>query len=312
MNESHDEAVEELDLLAYADGRLDRDPARKAAVEGYLQAHPEEAVRVEAYLLQNNAIRAAYAGVGKQQVPERLLAVLNRDPNARFRPLLRGAAAAAALAVAASAGWWAGQSDREQPSLLTQSFVEQTMYGHFGAAPAADGAGAAEQPLVSLSQRLSLELQPPDLSAFGFRQVDMRAIGGNGSGAVRVTYADASNRNINLFLRTRWQESAPAVNFVERDGVSMAYWLDGPLVYGLAAQIDRERLADIATHIRQASRSTGGNLAGGGMETPVLEHNGSGGAGAGQPAAQPDQRLIVPRPQDDDGSPLDGVATEQP
>jgi len=311
MNESHEESVEELDLLAYADGRLDRDPARKATVEAYLQAHPEEAARIEAYLLQNNAIRAAYAGAGREPVPDRLLATLHRDPRARVRPLLRGAAAAAALALAASAGWWAGQSDRERPSLLTQSFVEQTMYGHFGATPATTGAEDAEQPLVSLSQRLSLELQPPDLSRFGFRQVDMRAIGSNGNGAVRVTYADASDRTINLFLRTRWQETAPAVNFVKRDGVSMAYWLDGPLVYGLAAQIGRGQLADIAAHIRQASRSSGGSLVGNGTEAPVVEHQSTVPAGAGQPTTAPEQELIVPRTPEE-GGPFGDEATQEP
>lgn len=308
MNGNHDETIDELDLLAYVDGRLDRDPVRKAAVEAYLRDHPEDAARAEAYVLQNNAIRAAYAGVAEQPVPDRFMKALDMDPAVRFKPVLRATAAAAALALAASVGWWAGQSDdHDQRSLLTQSFVEQTMYSHFGTTTASTSGNG--QPLVSLSQRLSLELQPPDLSAFGFRQVDMQAIGSSGNGAVRVTYADASNRSINLFLRTRWEDSAPVVNFVKRDGVSMAYWLDGPLVYGLAAQIERERLADIAKHIRQTSRAAGGGLLGSPSDPPVVEHEGTMPAGAGQSGGG--QEMIVPRTPDQ-GPAFDSEVTKEP
>lgn len=291
MTNSHDAPIEELDLLAYADGRLERDPARKALVEAYLREHPDEAARVDAYARQNAAIRHVYAEVSGDAPPERLLAVLDRNPQRWGRPVARAVAAAASLMLAATAGWWYGSMERGS-SLPEQAFVEQTMFRHLG--PAMAGATEEGRPLVSLSQRLALEVQPPDLSTFGFNRVEMRAVGGAGAsaGSVRVTYANASGERINLFLRTRWQDASPPVNFVERDGVSLAYWPDGPLVYGLAARIDHNRLAEIANAIRQASHPHGGP--GGTALTPPLAKErepGPGASGPATPDGQPIQNL---------------------
>ena len=50
--------VTEADLLAYADGRLAE--ARRADIETYLAAHPEDAERVHAWRRQNEALRALF------------------------------------------------------------------------------------------------------------------------------------------------------------------------------------------------------------------------------------------------------------
>jgi anti-sigma factor RsiW len=50
--------VSEADLQAYADGRLAE--GRRAAVEAWLAARPEEAERVAAYRRLAHEVRAAY------------------------------------------------------------------------------------------------------------------------------------------------------------------------------------------------------------------------------------------------------------
>lgn len=318
MSDNHRHPIDEMDLLAYADGRLERDPARQAAVEEYLRDHPDEAARIENYVQQNNAIRAAYAGVAKDPVPERLLEVLEREPRRPTAKLaMQATAAVVALAVAASAGWFVGRSDPVHPD-FAGSFVEQAMSAHPGTAPAQGPArpaasGNQPQPLVTLAQRISLELQPPDLSNFGFRQVDVRPVPGNGAAAaVRVTYADAANRTISLFLKTRWEEEPPTLRMVEEDGVSVAYWLDGPLVYGLAAQLEQGMLSEIASHIRKASRTKGAMLEQAPTNPPVIQPPGSQPATTGlEPEGNAPGGLAVPPAMQGEGEFGNVPANEQ-
>lgn len=265
MSRRYEQPVEELDLLAFADGRLDRDPIRKQVVEEYLQDHPDVAARVKEYMAQNEAIRVAYSHCVQSPMRDSLLEVLARDEQRPGRWALRAIAAVLVVGLAVGAGVWIGREMTYAP-LVAKSFVEETMLSAFQQAPAqggptAPGGATVPQPLAWLSQKISLELQPPNLQRFGFRQVDIKGVnthGMNAANAVQVTYADNRGRTVNLFLRTRWKDSEPALHFSEHEGVSMAYWLDGPLVYGLAARIDRAQLAKLAGHIR-SMRGTGTN-----------------------------------------------------
>ena len=59
--------VAEEDLHAYVDSALDDE--RRATVDRYLQAHPEAAERVAAYLAQRQKLRAAFAALGSEPIP---------------------------------------------------------------------------------------------------------------------------------------------------------------------------------------------------------------------------------------------------
>src|SRR6185503_11093996 len=62
--------ITEGDLQAYADGRLPE--SRRAAVEAWLAARPDEAERIAAYRRLASEVRAAYEGMISEPVPERL------------------------------------------------------------------------------------------------------------------------------------------------------------------------------------------------------------------------------------------------
>ena len=66
----NDKPVSEAELQAYADGRLA--PDRRAAVEAWLAARPEEAERIAAYRRLAREVRAAYDNMLREPVPERL------------------------------------------------------------------------------------------------------------------------------------------------------------------------------------------------------------------------------------------------
>ncbi len=104
MMKENDLPVSEDELHAYVDGELPAD--RRAAVEAWLAAHPDDAARVAAWRLQADAIRARYADVAKQPIPPKL----NLDRMSYASRSWKMAAAAAVIAaffVGGLAGWMA-------------------------------------------------------------------------------------------------------------------------------------------------------------------------------------------------------------
>ena len=91
MSWQHD-PITDLDLMAYADGQLDA--ARRATVAAHLATAPEDAAMVEAIMAQNEALRRTLLPIAREAVPDRLKAVLERDRQPAWRPLLQGAAGA--------------------------------------------------------------------------------------------------------------------------------------------------------------------------------------------------------------------------
>jgi hypothetical protein len=110
------------------------------------------------------------------------------------------------------------------------------------------------QPLDWLSHQIAVSLQPPDLTSQGFTLVEKRLVAANGPQAVQIMYATSSGRRLSLFLRTRWQDESPQFRFAENDGVTMVYWLEGPLAYALAGQLDRQEMVDVVQTLRTSMR----------------------------------------------------------
>ncbi|HJS38796.1 MAG TPA: anti-sigma factor, partial [Burkholderiales bacterium] len=95
------QAVSESDLQAWADGRL---PAgRRADVEAWLAANPDEAERLSAYRALTEQLRAQFGAVLEEPVPERLVQFARRG--ARWR---NAAAIAGWIAIGAAVGGAAG------------------------------------------------------------------------------------------------------------------------------------------------------------------------------------------------------------
>jgi anti-sigma factor RsiW len=110
------------------------------------------------------------------------------------------------------------------------------------------------QPLDWLSHQVAVSLQLPDLTSQGFTLVEKRLVAANDPQAVQVIYATSSGRRLSLFLRTRWQDETPQIRFAEHDGVTIVYWLEGPLAYALAGQLDRQEMAEVVQTLRTSMR----------------------------------------------------------
>jgi anti-sigma factor RsiW len=254
---SGSDRLREIDLLAYADGLLDSDPLRKAEVETYLREHPTEAARVHAYMEQNAQIRAHFEQVLEEPVPPRLKTAVEPHVAAigARRVAQLGIAVSLMLAVAA-VGWWLGVT-MQGPSPQVQGFLHQAVstyrLGEQGGPP--DLAPVKASLLGWFSERIAPELQPPDLSDQGYTLVDRRLMTRGGRHAVQLNYANAQGHRINLVWGTRWQEDEiPKLRIMEDGEVMVAYWLDGPMIYGLVGQLKRDQLLELAKTVRRSLR----------------------------------------------------------
>lgn len=258
MSDRYGTAEDEFDLMAYADGFLDEDPARKALVEKRLRAFPADAARVEAYRAQNAALRRRYGRRVEDPVPDRLYAALERPG---WRPFRAAAAAAAMLAltsVAGVSGWMIGQSDRSV-GWLPAEFLDDSRIGyvesgrHVEPAPAAARASA---PLDWLAESIALDVRVPDLSAHGFMLERTETLPG-GERMVRLSYAGADGDGFSLFLRPWWEPRNPGIELIRRDGAWLAYWRDGPVASVIVSRLPEDEVRRLAREVRRAMQKEG-------------------------------------------------------
>ena len=81
-------------LGAWLDDELD--PAARAEVEAWLQAHPDDAARVQTWADDRDALRRHFAPVAEEPVPDALARTVWRDADAD-QPWTRAAVAATGL-----------------------------------------------------------------------------------------------------------------------------------------------------------------------------------------------------------------------
>src|SRR3712207_6657939 len=96
-----EQSVCEVDLQAYADGKLPEE--RRAAVVAWLAAHPEDAERIESYRQIAAELRSSYDGVLDEPVPEHLKRTV-RSGRVRRAAMVAGWVGLG-LVLGALAGW---------------------------------------------------------------------------------------------------------------------------------------------------------------------------------------------------------------
>ncbi|WP_274426322.1 anti-sigma factor family protein [Chelativorans sp. YIM 93263] len=234
----------EIDLMAYADGLLDDDTARKAAVEAYLEANPVDAARVQDIMRDNEAIRDAYAGELHRPVPARLLRAV-REPERRQRNLPTSIAASlAAATLAAGIGWYAGQHGDEAVTVSRE--LLQEIAGHYSdnaGTQMAMGAGTAQAIggtlISSPSRSVLLEVPLPDLSVNGYELTQRKRVEIGGHDMMHLVYR-ADDSTVNLFMHLNQRAESASMIHAEEDGLTVHHWSDGPMGYALAVE-DRDK-----------------------------------------------------------------------
>jgi anti-sigma factor RsiW len=240
----------DLDILAYADRFLDKDPQRKACFEARMRASPELASRVRAYEAQSEGLRLAYAGQLNEPVPERLLAALEAGGPHRSRAFAKAAVMLLLIASASVLGWLVGRSHQPADE-LAYDFVERSYHEYVstGAKPHLPSGGQV-QPLNLAADRISLSLHVPDLSHLGYDLVDKQTITGGAQTMVRLTYATSDREDFSLFLHPRSEGADHDVDLKTERGVSVAHWAEGPLAAVVATRLPPDETLAVARSIR--------------------------------------------------------------
>lgn len=259
------DTIGERDIHAYIDGQLDERRRRK--VEAYLAQNPDIAEEVEDYLQYNAVFKHAYShDIDDSPVPLRLLSVLNRPVKRIWPAVARNAAVIVLCALSAGAGWVSAYSPSATNApassghVMVDRFLQQIAINseqaslHEGGQPLAtldiDMSGHMD-PLNWLTQKVALEMQAPDLNAAGYSLEGRQLINRGGQEFVELTYRDQQGQPVNLYMRTRWDKNAPSIEFAQQNGMSIAHWQEGPLVYALAGALDEDNATQIADLIRQ-------------------------------------------------------------
>lgn len=224
--------IDELDLQAYAAGRLDRAPHLKAKVEAHLEHDPDAREAVETYRVLCAHIKGRYDGTLEESIPERLLDTIasGRGPEKRWS--FRAAVATAAMvALVASASWWVGHnryltgappavSDRILDIHLEAAAVSKEQ------APSPDHRVAARRLLGTTP---ALKMPTPDLTAIGYGLTNSGTIQDDGERYTRLVYRDKEGDTITVLLQRPAAAAVPRANVEHFGDTDLLYWQDGPL-----------------------------------------------------------------------------------
>lgn len=246
--------VTEYEIHAYVDGQLAAE--RVAAVEAFLQAHPDEARRVQQLRELNQLLRTQHNDVLSEPIPAALS--MPTPPRRRveyFRPL-RIAASVAWIAAGGALGWIA---HNEQPRVITvattlptQAAIAHVVYVPEVLHPVEVTAAQQEHLVAWLSKRLNNNMRVPQLTPHGYHLVGGRLLPGDSRPAAQFMYENGNGQRVTLYVKnSESHDGSTAFQYTSERGVSVFYWIDGSLGYALTGNIDRGTLLTLATAVYQ-------------------------------------------------------------
>ncbi|UGQ46857.1 anti-sigma factor family protein [Massilia endophytica] len=247
--------VSEAELQAWVDGRLPA--ARRAAVDQYLNDHPQEAKRLRAYREQNAGLRALFNPVLDETLPPSLAGVPQRRWRLPSQRLVAGLAIAVGAGLLGGAGGWmlhdrlqqddAVLAAQARTALPRQAALAHAVYSPEVRHPVEVGADQQQHLVAWLSKRLGAALRPPLLAQQGYELVGGRLLPGDSGPVAQFMYADAAGQRLTLYVSPGQRgKQDTGFRFAQEGAVSVFYWIDGSFGYALSASVPKARLADIA------------------------------------------------------------------
>lgn len=247
------QAVSESDLQAWADGRL---PAgRRADVEAWLAANPDEAERLSAYRALTEQLRAQFGAVLEEPVPERLVQFARRGARWRNAAAIAGWIAIGA-AVGGTAGWElhalrapaAVAAKPGAPVLAHRAALAHATYAPEVRHPVEVGADQEQHLVAWLSKRLGGDVRAPKLESEGMSLVGGRLLPRDPGPVAQFMYQNAQGRRATLYVRSEGPDQRETAFRYSREGnVRVFYWIDRKFGYALSsADLEREELLRLA------------------------------------------------------------------
>jgi anti-sigma factor RsiW len=241
-----DLTVTEDELHAYVDGELT--PDRRAAVEAWLAAHPDDAAHVAAWRAQADAIRARYGAVAGEPVPPRF--DLDRLARGERKWTRLAAAAAVLLFLAGGGAGWLGRGFWDggpfAKAVTAEAVDAHRLYvvevRHPVEVPGSDSDHLGQW----LSRRVGYALRAPDLGAIGLKLVGGRLLPSlTGTAAAFFMYEGASGERFTIYCR-RTQAPESALRYRAADTIGSFSWVADEVGFVVSGPPDRARLQKVA------------------------------------------------------------------
>jgi len=254
--------VTEDELHAYVDGELP--PDRVEAVSAWLTTHPEQAALVASWRAQADSIRARYAGVASEPLPDRLrlekLKRLGRWAGRGWMPLA-AAASVAAFLIGGAAGWFAHGVSTATPNgfaaLTSDALQAYRLYVVEVRHPVEVPGDQRAHMTQWLSKRLGTSLDIPDLQSVGLKLVGGRLLPGpTGEAAAFYMYEGPTGERFTIYC-AKAASPQTALRYTNADRVAAFYWVDDKVAYVVSGPADRERLEQITKAVYEQTDKSG-------------------------------------------------------
>ena len=244
------------EIHGYVDGQLGPEARRRVAERLAREPHAQD--QVDAYAAMRDGLKALYDPVALEPIPPRLLARPHRRP--WLRPI---GALAASLALLVTGGFIGMRLERGRltpiagtPSVVREAAMAYAVYTPDLRHPV-EIPGEQEQHLVNwLTKRMGAQLRAPQLANLGFHLVGGRLLSSDDGPGALLMYENGQGRRVVLYAcHNEERDRGTTFRFAQEEGVSVFHWLEGPLSYALAGEVDRAELLAIAESVYQQLRA---------------------------------------------------------
>jgi anti-sigma factor RsiW len=249
--------VTEDELHAYVDNELPAE--RRADVEAWITAHPDDAARVQSWRAMADALHARYDSVADEAVPKRLeIERLVRQP----RKWIYGAIAATLVAFFAGGGaGWVARGVAASPSAF-QNFTLDALDAHrLYVVEVRHPVEVPGSELVHLQQwltkRCGWDVHAPELTAAGLKLVGGRLLPGPTGPASFFMYESTSGERFTIYS-AKAQDETTQMRYAADGGDSAMFWADRGVGYVVSGAADRRRLSQIAQAVYDQMDKNGG------------------------------------------------------
>ena len=251
-------SVTEDELHAYVDNELPAE--RRADIEAWLAAHPDDAERVQAWRAMADALHARYDAVADEAVPTRLeLDRLMRTPRRWFYGAV--AATLAAFLIGGGTGWLA-HGATAAPSAF-QNFFLDALEAHrlyvVEVRHPVEVAGSERAHLQQwLSKRVGYAVKAPELTDAGLKLVGGRLLPGPQAPAAFLMYESPTGERFTLYT-SRAKTQTTQMRYATRASDGALYWADRGVGYVLSGPDDnKDRLQQVARAVYDQAERSGG------------------------------------------------------
>lgn len=252
-------------LSAWVDGELDA--SERERVQSWLDAHPEDLARVQAWAADRKALAAAFGAALDEPTPQALQATVWQRAAAAGPPRWALAAAAAGLliggAVLGGGGVWQWQHQRQAAledrlrvqlaAGTTQGWVQRAAYAHsvYVIEPRhAVEVGAQEEHLSRwLTRRIDIPVKLFNLQQQGFELVGGRLLPDGPGKSAQLMYQDAQQRRVTVYLRKPDKGTQAGFRYEQQGKLGLFYWIEDGAGYALVGELPRETLLELAQAI---------------------------------------------------------------